>query len=122
PYKSFMPYRRLQLVVLLSIAAALVTLALKAIAYWVTGSVGLLSDAAESIVNLLAAVAAFLSLRFAARPVDQSHTYGHEKIEFFSSGLEGILIAVAALTIAWYALLRLLTGGKPGALGSGMML
>src|SRR5437879_4283467 len=98
--------RRLQSVVLLSIAAALATLGLKAAAYFLTGSVGLLSDAVDSIVNLLAAVTAYLSLRFAAKPVDQSHTYGHEKIEFFSSGLEGVLIAIAALSIAWYSVLR----------------
>src|SRR5262249_46123259 len=99
--------RRLQIPILLSIAAALATLALKFTAYFLTGSVGLLSDAAESLVNLLAAVTAFLSLRYAARPVDQDHTYGHEKIEFFSSGLEGVLILVAAVAIAWYAVGRL---------------
>jgi cation diffusion facilitator family transporter len=112
--------RRLQSVVLLSIAAALVTLALKTAAYFLTGSVGLLSDAAESIVNLLAAVTAYLSLRYAAKPVDESHTYGHEKIEFFSSGLEGVLILTAAVLIAWYAVQRLVTGGRPEALGIGM--
>jgi cation diffusion facilitator family transporter len=112
--------RRLQSVVLLSIAAALVTLALKTAAYFLTGSVGLLSDAAESVVNLLAAVTAYLSLRYAAKPVDESHTYGHEKIEFFSSGLEGVLILTAAALIAWYAVQRLVTGGRPGALGIGM--
>lgn len=101
---------RLRLPVLLSILAALVTLLLKGTAYAVTGSVGLLSDAAESVVNLLAAVTAYLSLRYSARPVDPDHTYGHEKIEFFSSGLEGILIVVAAGGIAWYAVRRLLTG------------
>jgi cation diffusion facilitator family transporter len=112
--------RRLQSVVLLSIAAALVTLALKTAAYFLTNSVGLLSDAAESVVNLLAAVTAYLSLHYAAKPVDESHTYGHEKIEFFSSGLEGVLILTAAALIAWYAVQRLVTGGKPEALGSGM--
>ena len=97
----------LQYPILLSILAALLTLGLKFTAYSLTGSVGLLSDAAESLVNLLAAVTAFLSLLYAARPVDESHTYGHEKIEFFSSGLEGTLILVAALGIAWYAVQRL---------------
>src|SRR5690348_6797774 len=89
--------------ILLSIAAAVLTLALKSAAYFLTNSVGLLSDAVESLVNVVAAVTAYLSLHYAARPVDESHTYGHEKIEFFSSGLEGILIVVAAGAIAWYA-------------------
>jgi cation diffusion facilitator family transporter len=83
-------------------------MALKALAYWWTGSIGVLSDAVESLVNLLAAATALLALSYAARPVDPSHTYGHEKIEFFSSGLEGILILLAAGGIAWYALTRLL--------------
>jgi cation diffusion facilitator family transporter len=98
---------RLKYPVLLSILAAFVTLGLKALAYLLTGSVGLLSDTAETSVNLVAAVTAYFSLLYAARPVDESHTYGHEKIEFFSSGLEGMLILVAALAIAWYAIHRL---------------
>jgi cation diffusion facilitator family transporter len=114
--------RRLQSLVLLSIAAALVTLALKAVAYFLTSSVGVLSDAVESVVNLAAAVTAYFSLRYAAKPVDDSHTYGHEKIEFFSSGLEGVLILLAALTIAWYSVQRLIGGNKPEALGAGMSL
>src|SRR5947209_5490515 len=111
---------RLKYPVLLSILAAVVTLVLKAVAYRLTGSVGLLSDAVESLVNLAAAVTAYLSLLYAARPVDESHTYGHEKIEFFSSGLEGMLILTAAAMIAWYSVQRLLTGGKPEGLGYGM--
>src|SRR4051794_6409691 len=102
-----MPPPRLKYLVLLSVLAAVLTLGLKSGAYYVTGSVGLLSDAMESVVNLLAAVAAFASLWYAARPVDPSHTYGHEKIEFFSSGIEGGLIFVAAVGIAWYAVRRL---------------
>ena len=98
---------RSQQVIYLSIAAAVVTIALKSSAYLVTGSVGLLSDAIESLVNLVAAVTAAFSLWYAAQPVDTSHTYGHEKIEFFSSGLEGTLIIVAALGIAYYAIQRL---------------
>lgn len=93
---------------LLSIAAAVATALLKFVSYWITGSVSLLSDAAESIVNLLAATTAFLSILYAARPVDPTHTYGHEKIEYFSSGVEGALILVAALSIAYYAMRRLL--------------
>src|SRR5262245_64715321 len=93
--------------VVFSILAAVVTLLLKTTAYLLTGSVGLLSDAAESTVNLVAAVTALVSLWYAAQPVDLDHTYGHKKIEFFSSGLEGALIIVAALGIAWYAVQRL---------------
>ncbi|MBI1833184.1 MAG: cation transporter [Planctomycetes bacterium] len=81
---------------------------MKGVAYWLTDSVSLLSDAAESLVNLVAAVTAFGCLWYSAQPVDSSHTYGHEKIEFFSSGLEGILILVAAGAIAWYAVERLI--------------
>src|SRR5437899_352023 len=103
-----MPKSRLKNPILLSILAAVLTLALKFTAYYMTGSVGLLSDALESVVNLLAAVTALFCLWYAAQPVDINHTYGHEKIEFFSSGLEGMLILVAAGGIAWYAVLRLL--------------
>src|SRR5262245_54725939 len=113
---------RLRFPILLSVAAALFTLALKGGAYYVTGSVGLLSDAAESVVNLLAAVTAYFSLLYAARPVDTSHTYGHEKIEFFSSGLEGLLILFAAGGIAWYAVRRLLAGGAVESLELGALL
>src|SRR5262249_9424508 len=92
----------------LSLLAAVLTLALKWAAYTLTDSVGLLSDAMESFVNLLAALTAFFSLWYASRPVDPTHTYGHEKIEYFSSGLEGSLIIVAAIAIAWYAAKRLI--------------
>jgi cation diffusion facilitator family transporter len=108
--------------ILLSILAAVATIALKSAAYLLTGSVGLLSDAVESLVNLVAAVTAYLSLRYAARPVDASHTYGHEKIEFFSSGLEGVLIGVAALSIAWYAVRRLIVPETLQPLGLGLTL
>jgi cation diffusion facilitator family transporter len=91
----------------LSIGAALLNLGLKGAAYQVTGSVALLADAGESVINLVAALVALASLRYAARPVDSSHTYGHEKIEYFSSGLEGVLILVAAVGIAWYSARRL---------------
>lgn len=93
---------------LLSIAAAVLTLALKFSAYAVTDSVGLLSDAVESTVNLVAALTALLALWYAARPVDRNHPYGHEKIEFFASGVEGVLILFAATSIGWYAVDRLI--------------
>ena len=80
----------------LSIAAAVVTICLKSVAYLVTGSVGLLSDAAESVVNLVAAIIALVALTVAARPADAGHHYGHGKAEYFSAGLEGLMIFVAA--------------------------
>jgi cation diffusion facilitator family transporter len=108
--------------ILLSIAAAVLTIGLKSAAYIVTGSVGLLSDAVESLVNLVAALTAYLSLWYASRPVDRSHTYGHEKIEFFSSGLEGVLIVLAAISIAWYAVTRLIHPTELEPLGPGLVL
>src|SRR4029077_11806292 len=113
---------RLKYPILLSILAALVTLGLKWLAYSLTGSVGLFSEAAESAVNLLGACTALASLWYAARPVDPSHTYGHEKIEYFSSGLEGVLILVAAGGIAWYAVQRLFTPEPLGSLGVGAVM
>src|SRR5262245_27154219 len=110
---------QLKIPILLSILAALVTLGLKTVAYLLTGSVGLLSDAAESLVNLVASTAAFASLWYSAQPVDPSHTYGHEKIEYFSSGLEGVLILVAAGGIAYYAVSRLLVPEELESLGLG---
>jgi cation diffusion facilitator family transporter len=107
---------------LLSVAAALVTLLLKGAAYLVTGSVGLLSDAAESLINLVAALTAYLSLWYASQPVDESHTYGHDKIEYFSSGLEGVLILLAAGGIAWYAVARLFSPEMPQNLGVGALI
>jgi cation diffusion facilitator family transporter len=99
---------RLTFPILLSILAAIVTLVLKGLAYWWTGSVGLLSDAGESLINLVAASVAYVSLRISARPADTTHTYGHEKIEFFSSGLEGVLIMGAAVIVAIYAVRRMI--------------
>jgi cation diffusion facilitator family transporter len=109
----------LRLPVWFSILASVLTLALKTAAYWITGSVGLLSDAAESGVNLVASVTALLSLWYSSMPVDVNHTYGHEKIEYFSSGLEGVLVVVAAVGIAWYAVQRLIHPVPIGALGAG---
>ncbi len=84
----------------LSIAAAVLTIALKFAAYRLTGSVGLLSDAIESCVNLVAALVAVWALTYAAKPADAEHAFGHSKAEYFSSALEGILILVAAASIA----------------------
>ena len=93
----------------LSIAAAIVTIGLKAAAYWLTGSVGLLSDALESGVNLVAAIMALAMLTIAARPPDEEHAYGHAKAEYFSSGVEGALILVAAVSIVATAVPRLIS-------------
>lgn len=91
----------------LSIAAALATIALKTGAWWITGSVGLLSDAAESVVNLVAAVIALVALTVAARPPDAEHHYGHGKAEYFSAAIEGLMIFVAAAVILVTAVQRL---------------
>ncbi len=88
--------------------AAVLTIGLKAVAYFVTTSMGLLSDALESTVNLLAAGTAYVALIYAARPADKTHAFGHEKIEYFSSGLEGVLIILAGLGTAGYAARRLI--------------
>ncbi|MCU0267404.1 MAG: cation diffusion facilitator family transporter [Acidimicrobiales bacterium] len=105
----------------LSIAAAVGTMTLKFIAYLLTGSVGLLSDALESIVNLVAAVVALVVLHIAAKPPDDEHAYGHAKAEYFSAGVEGTLILVAAASIAWAALGRLLHPQELDNVGVGLL-
>ena len=92
----------------LSIGAAVLTIALKTVAYLLTGSVGLLSDALESLVNLVGASMALAMLTIAARPADEDHVYGHSKAEYFSSGVEGALILVAAVSIIVSAVPRLI--------------
>jgi cation diffusion facilitator family transporter len=104
----------------LSIGAALLTIGLKTAAYLITGSVGLLSDAVESLVNLLGGIMALAMLTIAARPADEDHAYGHGKAEYFSSGLEGGLILVAAVSIAVAAVLRLITPQPLHELGIGL--
>ncbi|HEV2147963.1 MAG TPA: cation diffusion facilitator family transporter [Longimicrobiaceae bacterium] len=103
-----MPQQSLKRYALISIAAALATIGLKGGAYVLTGSVGLLSDALESLVNLVAAVVALIALSVAARPADEEHAYGHTKAEYFSSGFEGALVVVAAASILATAVPRLL--------------
>jgi len=105
----------------LSIAAAVITIGLKAGAYFLTGSVGLLSDAMESGVNLIAAVVALGALTIAARPPDDEHAYGHDKAEYFSSGVEGALILVAAASIAITAINRLLNPQPLEQVGVGLV-
>lgn len=106
----------------LSIAAAVATIALKMAAWWVTGSVGLLSDAAESVVNLIAAFVALYVLRVAARPADKNHHFGHSKAEYFSSGVEGVMIFLAAATILVFAIQRLMDPQPIEAVGVGMVI
>ncbi|MBD2487837.1 cation diffusion facilitator family transporter [Aulosira sp. FACHB-615] len=106
----------------LSIAAAVVTIGLKFGAYLLTGSVGLLSDAIESCVNLLAALVALWALTYAAKPADAEHTFGHSKAEYFSSGAEGALIVVAAISIALEAWGRLQHPEPLTQLGLGLVL
>jgi cation diffusion facilitator family transporter len=102
------PDRRLFRLLWLSIAAALATIALKSMAYVLTGSVGLLSDAAESLVNLVAAVVALGALVWASKPADEEHAFGHTKAEYLSAGAEGMMIFVAAISIAVTAIDRLM--------------
>jgi len=104
----------------LSIAAAVTTIALKTIAYFLTGSVGLLSDALESVVNLVGALMALAMLTIAARPADEDHTYGHSKAEYFSSGVEGTLILIAAVSIIITAIPRLITPKPIEQVGLGL--
>jgi len=104
----------------LSIGAALTTIALKSGAYFLTGSVGLLSDAVESLVNLAGAVMALIMLTIAARPADDDHVYGHSKAEYFASATEGFLILAAAIGIMWAAIQRLINPHPLEQLGIGL--
>jgi cation diffusion facilitator family transporter len=106
----------------LSLAAAVVTVTLKLLAYSLTGSVALLSDALESLVNVLAGGMAVAMLRLAERPPDEEHPYGHYKAEYFSSGLEGLLILGAALGIGWTAFRRLLAPVPLEQAGVGLLI
>lgn len=105
----------------LSIAAAVITITLKTVAYLLTNSVGLLSDALESGINLAGAVMALSMLTIAARPADADHNFGHSKAEYFSSGVEGILIIVAAIIIAVTAVERLFEPRPIEQIGLGVM-
>lgn len=111
-----------QLLLRVSIAVAVLTIALKTLAWWITDSVGLLSDAMESLVNLASAVFALVMVIIAKRPADADHPYGHHKAEYFSSGFEGLLIMVAALAIVWTAVQRILHPQPLDQLGWGLAL
>lgn len=104
----------------LSIAAAIATILLKGVAWWLTGSVGLLSDALESFVNLAGALMALAMLWLAAQPADEGHAHGHGKAEYFSSAFEGFLILAAAVSIAYAAVDRLLHPQPLAAVGIGL--
>jgi cation diffusion facilitator family transporter len=106
----------------LSVAVAVATIVMKTAAWWLTGSVSLLSDALESLVNLAGAMFALLMVTIAAQPADDDHPYGHHKAEYFSSGFEGVLILVAALAIIWAAVQRLITPQPLERLGWGVVL
>jgi cation diffusion facilitator family transporter len=112
---------RLARLLWLSIAAAAATIALKTTAWLLTGSVGLLADAAESVVNLVTAIVALAALRWASQPPDDEHLYGHEKAEYFSAGAEGTMILLAAVTIASLAIDRLLHPAALQDVGVGLI-
>ncbi|MEY4441863.1 MAG: Ferrous-iron efflux pump FieF [Pseudomonadota bacterium] len=101
---------------------AMVTIVLKTLAWWFTDSIGLLSDAMESVVNLASAMFGLLMVTLAAQPADEEHPYGHHKAEYFSAGFEGILILVAALGIIWAALHRLWDPQPVQQIGLGLVL
>jgi len=105
----------------ISIFAALVTIGLKGTAWLMTGSVGLLSDAVESLVNLAGGFMALAMLTIAARPPDEDHAYGHGKAEYFSSGVEGTLILLAAVSIGWAAVGRLINPQPLEQIGAGLL-
>ncbi|EYT62590.1 transporter [Dietzia sp. UCD-THP] len=104
----------------LSVATSIVTIALKMAAWWVTGSVGLLSDAAESVVNLVASVVALIAITVAERPADDDHQYGHSKAEYFSAGVEGAMIFVASTFILYTGVERLINPVPIESLGLGL--
>jgi len=105
-----------------SVVVALITITLKTWAWWITDSVGLLSDAMESLVNLASAIFGLVMVTVAAQPADEEHPYGHHKAEYFSSGFEGILIIVAALGIIWTAGHRLFEPQPIEQVGWGLLL
>lgn len=106
---------------LLSIATSILTLALKFGAYFMTGSVSLLSDALEAFINLAAGLVALGALTIAAMPADSGHSYGHDKAEYFASGVEGMLILIAAVSIVFTAVPRLFSPMPLAHLGPGLL-
>ena len=121
---SFIPERFLtpQRLLLASVVVAIITITLKTGAWYITDSVGLLSDAMESLVNLASAIFGLMMVTIALRPADDDHPYGHHKAEYFSSGFEGVLIIVAAMGIIWAAAHRLLDPQPIEQVGWGLAL
>ena len=117
-----MQKKSLKKFVYLSIVAAVVTISLKFSAYFYTGSMGLLSDAMESCVNLLAAVIALVMIHIAEKPANENHEYGHTKAEYFSSAIEGALIMTAAVSILWTAIPKLLAPKPIENVGIGLII
>jgi len=115
-------HRYLEKFLWLSIATAIATVAIKGMAAWITNSVGLWSDAMESIVNLVAAIVALWAIRLSAKPADDNHDFGHGKAEYMSAAVEGTLIFIAAGAIIYSAILRLLNPVAPEQLGLGLAL
>ena len=107
---------------LASVVVAIITITLKTWAWYITDSIGLLSDAMESLVNLASAIFALLMVTIAQRPADEEHPYGHHKAEYFSSGFEGVLIIAAAIAIIWASAHRLLEPQPIQELGWGLFL
>lgn len=105
-----------------SISAAVLTIGIKTAAYLMTDSMGLLSDALESLINFLTAITTYFTIWYSSRPADKNHTFGHEKIEYFTSGLVGVLIGVAGLGTMYYAVDRLIHPVPIQALDLGLML
>jgi cation diffusion facilitator family transporter len=120
--QSRLTARSLEKYAWLSIGAAVVTIALKLFAARLTGSVGLLSDAAESVVNLVAAIIVLAALRIASRPADEDHHYGHGKVEYFSAFIEGAMIFVASAIILYTAVQRFLHPQPLESLGVGLVI
>src|SRR5436190_18152911 len=117
-----MPGAQVRGLLKLSVIVAILTIAIKTLAWWVSASVGLLSDAMESFVNLASALFAIAMVIIAQRPADADHPFGHTKAEYFSSGFEGMLIAGASVGIVWTAVQRLLVPQPLQSLGWGMAL
>lgn len=115
-------YRLLIRFMYLSVAAAIATITLKGFAAWLTGSVGFLSDALESVINLVAAIIAIIALKVASRPADAEHNFGHGRAEYFSALIEGVLIFVAATVIIYSAIQRLFSPQPLEELGVGLLL
>ncbi|HEY1406355.1 MAG TPA: cation diffusion facilitator family transporter, partial [Spirochaetota bacterium] len=117
-----LPYTSPVRFIYLSIAASVTTLLLKGIAYYLTGSIGLLSDALESIINLAAAIMALILITIASSPPDKNHPFGHGKAEYFSSVIEGTLILCAAIAIGVTSVERIINPHELQKLGSGLII